>query len=128
MDMTPPIWSPALSTQNIELGQGFHYDVNATDLSGLDTWWLNDTAHFDISSQGVITNVVPLAVGRYGLWLNVNDTFDNILGGAFSVIVSDNTPPNWAVTPNNMIVLHGQPLEYQLQATDLSGIDHWTQG
>lgn len=125
-DITQPIWSPALSTQNLELGQSFHYDANATDLSGLDTWWLNDTAHFDISSQGVVTNVVPLAVGRYGLWLNVNDTFGNILGGGFSVIVSDNTPPDWVVTPNNMIVLHGQPLEYQLQATDLSGINLWT--
>ncbi len=125
-DTTEPTWSATLATQNIELGQSFRYDANATDLSGLDTWWLNDTAHFDISNQGVITNVVPLAVGRYGLWLTVNDTADNVLQGIFSVIVSDSTPPHWVVTPSSMTVLENQPLEYQLQATDLSGIDHWT--
>ncbi|GAH76759.1 unnamed protein product, partial [marine sediment metagenome] len=32
VDTTDPLWSPAPSDQNAELGQPFSYDVDATDL------------------------------------------------------------------------------------------------
>ena len=71
------------------MGQDFRYDLNATDHSGIDIWALNDTTNFAIDSNGVITNIVDLALGTYGLNVSVSDTLGFTNSTAFRVIVEN---------------------------------------
>ncbi|MFX1476180.1 MAG: CARDB domain-containing protein, partial [Promethearchaeota archaeon] len=125
VDATEPSWSQTPTDQGLEFGASFSYDLNATDPSDIDTWWINDTINFAISTTGIITNALPLAVGVYGLQVWVNDTFDNTQTAAFTVTVEDTLSPTWTETPTDQVLTASQFLEYQLLASDLSGIASW---
>ncbi len=126
LDMIAPTWVTNLIDQNVEFGNSLAYDLDSTDPSGIDTWWINDTNHFSITQTGLITNAIDLAVGTYGLMVNVNDTLGNILTGNFQVFVRDTIAPSWTIAPTDQTLEYGQALDYQLQASDLSGIARWT--
>ncbi len=121
-----PIWVDLPSNQLVELGDGFSYDLNADSDAGIHQWWVNDTTHFDISSQGLITNASLLPIDDYGIEVWVNDTLGNTLTATFMIIVQDTTAPAWVTTPVDQTLATGQLLDYQLEATDLSGIDQWS--
>jgi hypothetical protein len=90
----PPSWVESPSNQEIVYGSLLHYDLNATDASGIDTWWIDNPMNFVIDAEGIITSTGVLAVGFYELIVSVNDTFGNVLEGAFSVTVQPSgTPP-----------------------------------
>ena len=86
-DAAPPEWEPAPTNQFIALGEDFRYDLNASDFSGVDAWAVNDTTNFAIDSDGVITNIVDLAVGTFGLNVSVSDTGGFTRSATFRVIV-----------------------------------------
>jgi hypothetical protein len=121
-----PRWVDAPSNQIEELGTGFSYDLNAASDAGIHQWWVDDTTHFAINSQGVITNASLLPVDVYGVQVDVNDTLGNTLTATFTVTVQDTTPPTWVTTPVDQVLASGLLLDYQLEATDLSGIDQWS--
>jgi hypothetical protein len=81
------------------LGSTWQYDLNATDLSGVASWSVNDTVHFSINGQGVLTNATFLPVGVYRLQVRVNDTYSNARIASLSVTVEDTTRPAWVQTP-----------------------------
>jgi len=55
----------------------FFFDLNATDISGVDTFFLNDSSVFNITRDGRIRNVTALdIVAIYFLNVSVNDTND----------------------------------------------------
>jgi hypothetical protein len=88
LDTMAPVWDEApVSTLLVYLGQNFQYDLDASDLSGIDKWWLNDTAVFSISNDGVIENRVALIERDYGLIVSVNDTYGNTLSTTLTVMV-----------------------------------------
>jgi hypothetical protein len=123
------VWREPVTSQSSEFGLGFHYDLNATSSAGIDRWWLNDTIHFAVDQEGVITNKVDLGpVGTvYGLLVSVNDTFGNTLNGAFSVTVEpDASPPSWVEVPTDQFVELGEDFLYDINATDPSGISQWS--
>ena len=91
----------------------FSLDLDATDYSGIDQWWLNDTEHFSIDSNGVIVNATTLSVGSYGLQVSVNDTLDYTTSVDFTVSISE-TP----LTPNGF----GDPLTLALIAGGLIAV------
>ena len=95
-DAAPPEWEPVPTDQFIVLGDDFNYDIDASDFSGLDTatWAVNDTTNFAIDSDGVITNLVDLELGTYGLNVSVSDTGGFTNSTTFTVIVeSPDAPP-----------------------------------
>ena len=120
-----PVWDQAPTIQVCEFGLPIWYDLNASDPSGLDKWWINDTAHFAIDGAGVITNTTRLSVDHYGLQVWVNDTYDNILTGVFTISVQDTTAPIWVTTSTDQTLEYGSMLDYQLGASDPSGLDAW---
>jgi hypothetical protein len=126
IDVDAPIWDQLPEDQVAEYGQSFWYDLNASDPSNIDNWWLNDTTHFAIDLNGIITNVTPLAIGIYSLQVFVNDSYGNVQTAFFTVIVEDTTSPIWVIAPTNQILEYGEPLDIQLEAFDLSGIDNWS--
>jgi hypothetical protein len=120
-----PVWTQAPVTQHVEYGQAFSYDLNATDSSGIDSWWLGDDTYFSIDSNGLIIERAPLEVGFYAFSAFVNDTLGNTLSCSILVQVSDTTAPVWVSPPMNQAISQDQPLDYQLFASDLSGISTW---
>lgn len=92
-DAAPPEWKPQPTDQTIDVGQDFRYDLNATDHSGIGSWGLNDTSNFAIDSNGVITNVLDLEVGNYGLNVSVSDTLGFTRATEFTVTVEEVSPP-----------------------------------
>jgi hypothetical protein len=124
-DISAPVWTQVPETQHVEYGQTFSYNLNATDSSGIDSWWLGDDTYFSIDSNGSITERAPLEVGIYTISVFVNDTLGNTLSSSILVIVSDATAPVWTSLPMNQVISQDQPLDYQLSASDLSGISTW---
>ncbi|TFG27083.1 hypothetical protein EU527_18985 [Candidatus Thorarchaeota archaeon] len=96
-DTTGPSWVTIPTDQEITVGESFSYQVIASDLSGIGSYSLNDTVHFQISAMGLITNTVPLEIGIYGLQITIVDIYGNELTAAITVTViaappSDMTP------------------------------------
>ncbi len=104
-----PTWVEAPTNQAMFDGSYFAYDLNATDPSGLDTWWLNDTTNFAIDGNGIITSVPILAVGLYGLNVSVNNTLGDVLSGEFTLTVQlSTTTTTTTTTPGTFF---GTPIE-----------------
>ncbi len=87
IDRVPPHWTEPIINHTINYGEDFSHSLFADDYAGLDTWWMNDTWLFEMSDEGVVASVEPLQVGDYGVEVYVNDTFGNVLSGAFNVEV-----------------------------------------
>jgi hypothetical protein len=86
-DTTGPSFDEPVTDQSIGVGSDFTYDVNASDLSGVDHWWISDTDNFGISSTGIITNTVPLQAGVYELEVRAYDPYDNYGSTTFTLTV-----------------------------------------
>jgi hypothetical protein len=113
IDTTKPTWDPTPADKVLSYLTPFRYNLNASDPSGISTWWINDTAHFVIDSSGVITNTTPLAVGVYGIEVWVNDTLNNIQTAEFSV---------WVLTPPTSTTTTSAPMDFGTLALILSVI------
>jgi len=123
-DTTDPVWVEVPANQVREYGITFLYDLDVSDYSSLDTWWLNDTVHFSITSDGTITSIVDLPVLQYGLQVFVNDTHGNVLSGSFSLAVVQD-PPTWLEIPEDQMVEFGEDFRYPLIATAPLGLVSW---
>jgi hypothetical protein len=123
-DTTFPQWSEEPIDQTHEFAEIFQYKLNATDLL-LDTMWLNDTLHFAIDGEGLITTIGVLPIGVYGLQVWVNDTSNNTNSTMFTVTVVDTLPPEWIEPPQDQQVAYGTTFICDFNATDPSGIDEW---
>ena len=55
-DTTNPTWDETPQDQTSEWGTSFSYNVNASDLDGIDSYWLSDAINFTVDGNGVITN------------------------------------------------------------------------
>ncbi|MGY5852714.1 MAG: right-handed parallel beta-helix repeat-containing protein [Candidatus Thorarchaeota archaeon] len=124
-DTTPPSWITDPANQFSEFGLAFSYNLDATDLSGIDSWWINDTTNFQISVTGLITNASSLTIGSYPLQVWVSDTQSQVQTAEFIATVHDTTSPIWIELPEDQTLEFGNLFSLQLQASDASGIDHW---
>ena len=86
-DKAPPVWENTIADQQIVEGESFRYDINASDFSGIDSWWIDDTENFTIDENGVITNNIALSVGDYIIGVSVNDTRGNTQHNSFELSV-----------------------------------------
>jgi hypothetical protein len=125
IDSQGPSWDYLPINQVVELGSLFEYDLNVSDYTGVDSWWLNDSVQFSIDATGVITNNTFLGVGDYGVQVWVNDTLDNIQTASFTVSVHDTTIPTWVTLPSDQTLGYHEPFAYQISASDLGGIDNY---
>jgi len=78
--------------------------LNATDGSGIGEWTINNTAEFEIDSDGVITNLDSLELGTYSLTVSVSDTLGYIKTGTFTLTVVEEPP---AQTDMTLILIAG---------------------
>ncbi len=86
-DLTPPeVEGPILI--EIILGDDVNVRYIAIDPSGIDSYFVNDTVHFTMSSTGVLTNIVDLELGNYTLLLEIADPYGNAFHMFVTVVVS----------------------------------------
>jgi hypothetical protein len=129
----PPVWAIIPTDQIVEYGMSLDYQILVADASGIASWTFNDSTNFALSatyyfggSTARITSVGALAIGAYGLSVTAFDTYGNTVTASLTVTVQDTTPPAWATLPIDQVLNYEEALNYQLQATDLSGINQWT--
>jgi len=124
-DTTSPSWDTAPVDQFVEAGDTILYDLDASDVSGLETWSLNASPAFTIDGAGIITNQFDIPVGSYSIEVWVTDPFGNTLSSTFTIYVVDTLEPSWIIYPSDQILGLEEDLDYTLVATDFSGIDEW---
>jgi hypothetical protein len=125
LDNDSPQWIQEPTNQIVEVGDPFYYNLNATDYSGLDSWWVNDTGRFSISPEGIVTANTLLSVGTYHIRVSVNDTLGHVQTGIIRIDVMDTQAPVWVLVPDAVNVNYGEAAILLLQAQDNSGIDHY---
>jgi len=121
-------WEESTDYAIVEYSAPFALNLNATCSQGIDSWSVNDTAHFNIDSQGVLTNISILDIGQYPLEIVVNDTLGNRLIQRFKVTVEDTTAPTWLQVLGTIFLEVGNDFIYDLNATDASGTLLWSLG
>ncbi|MCK5239674.1 MAG: right-handed parallel beta-helix repeat-containing protein [Candidatus Thorarchaeota archaeon] len=96
-DTLAPVWDQIPVDQVHEYrryAQSFRYDLNATDLTSINRYWVNDTARFSIDTDGLLRSEVILEIGEvYGLEVRVNDTLGHYSSATFSITVQDTIMP-----------------------------------
>ncbi|MFW9879898.1 MAG: Ig-like domain-containing protein [Candidatus Thorarchaeota archaeon] len=126
VDTTAPTWDIDPIDQNIELGSSLLYNVDASDYSGIAFYWINDTTYFNITLNGLITNLSSLSAGNYWLEIRAYDTFNNYCNATIKITVAlDITAPTWDLVPKDQIIEFGTNLSYDVDASDLSGIAYY---
>ncbi|MBN2420986.1 right-handed parallel beta-helix repeat-containing protein [Candidatus Woesearchaeota archaeon] len=89
-DTIPPSFNETLSNISTYAGYSVYYWINASDLSGVDAYYINDTVRFKINrSTGIMENITSLTAGTFAVNITVNDTLGNINYSAITVFVSD---------------------------------------
>jgi len=125
-DSGGPTWNPNPSDKVVECNTPFIYDVDATDPSGIQSYWVNDSINFQINSEGVITNKSKLSVGDYWLEIGVRDTDGNENNATVKIRVQDTIAPTWKSQPKDQLLNIDESFSYNVDATDPSGIQgYW---
>ena len=98
-DITPPTFDN-LRNFTHAINTSFSKSITASDDSGIDSYWLNQTDYFNIEkTTGLITNVTNLSrVEIHYLIIFVNDTSDNIANGTFYINVTIPVEANITIT------------------------------
>ncbi len=129
-DTSPPEWLKLSEIIFAEAGEPLRYQIDVFDETGINSFTINDTARFRLtyhmSYSGLLTNVITLNIGRYGLLVTVVDPYGYSTTAAVTVIVQDTTAPSWLITQQNYTVQIGTNFAILLAAEDFSGIDHWS--
>jgi parallel beta-helix repeat protein len=74
--------------------QAFGYNLNASDITGIDHYWVNDTAKFSIQSSGLLRNEVILEIGVvYWLEVRAYDPYGHYCTATFKISVGDTIIP-----------------------------------
>jgi len=100
--------SSALNPGNYELL------INGTS-QGLQTW----------DGSAIAADVDGLPVGVYNVTLIVYHVSGHWLADQSILTVVDTMAPTWTLTPVDQTLEYNEPLSYQLQASDPSGIASW---
>jgi len=124
-DTTDPTWDEQPADRIIEFGHAFSYDVDASDLSGIARYWVSLPGQFAVNGAGVITNATRLSVGTHNLEIRAFDPYDNFCSAFISVSVQDTTDPIWDQLPTDQVIRFDERFGYIVNASDLSGIDHY---
>ena len=103
-DAAPPEFDPETPNQQIDAGEPFYYDLNASDYSGIDKWWISDSQNFTIDENGIITNNTELVEGDYIVTAYVNDTLGYTQRDTFSLIVNPSTTTDGPLFPTELMV------------------------
>jgi parallel beta-helix repeat protein len=128
LDITAPTFNVSSPVMlYYEFGEPFYYDLNASDPSGIDSWWFvyGNVDNLTIDADGVITNATIVYEPGAAVIVTVNDTCGNEANMTIGFFVDDSILPSWVESPENQVIEYGWEFRYDVNATDLAGIDSW---
>lgn len=125
-DNSPPTFTTIPANQTLEFyTDALLVDFDATDVSGIDTWKINDTGRFSITQAGILSNITNLNVSIYFVNVSVNDTAGNNASVVYRVNVSDTIGPTISA-PGNASITAGDSVDVTFNATDPSNVTSWS--
>jgi len=97
-DTLAPTWDETPVDQfheYVRWAQAFGYNLNASDISGIDRYWVNDTTSFSVDSSGFLRSEVILEIGEpYWLEVRAYDEYDHYCTATFKISVDDTIIPD----------------------------------
>jgi len=93
-DTTSPHWVVEPEDHVMDYGTDLYYSLYANDLSGISYWWINDSAKFNIDTNGKISNLMELEEGVYYIEVRAFDAFDNYCSKIIQITVERSPPPS----------------------------------
>lgn len=105
IDHNAPEWTTTPADFTITHGEDIDVQYGATDISGVDSWWISDTDNFTIDGTGHLTNSTSLDVGEYVLTISVNDTLGHVRTAEITITVEAPTGPGGFNLDTNTILL-----------------------
>ncbi len=120
-----PTWNQNPTNQFHEYGTIFNYVISASDYSGIDHYWINDTVNFGINGNGLISSNYILPIGEYWIEVRAYDPYDKNCTATIQITVDDTRGPTWDEVSSNQIIFYKQDFYYDVDASDPSGIDHY---
>ena len=122
IDTTPPYFTHTIDNFELNVGDAFNYDVNATDDGvGLQAYAVNNT-NFEVNSTGWIKNATTLGAALYYINISINDTLGNLNSSVFYVNVTvplDEIPPEVnLIEPTDGQNLSSQTVEFNCSMID----------
>ena len=127
VDTTPPTFNETPANFTLEYYyDSLYFDLNASDTSGIDNFFINDTANFKIDKEtGILENNIVLPVGLYVINVSVNDTLNNIASALMFIQVNDTISPAWNESFINFSLSYGVNADvyFDFNASDISGLD-----
>ena len=106
VDTTAPEWVSTPTDKVLYYGEALSIQLNATDLSGIANWAINDDVYFDITN-GLLTNKTTLELGGYFLNVTVTDNEGNSLSGTFIVAVLESMTTTISTTTTTTTTTSG---------------------
>ena len=107
VDTTAPTWTVTPQDQTLDYNVALSYQLQASDPSGIDSWAVNDTASFAISSSGLLTNATALEPGVYYVEVTVTDTESHSVTVTIMITVNEPVPPVQPLDPALMLAVGG---------------------
>jgi surface protein len=121
-----PAWIQTPQNKIVQVETNFVYDVNASDNTAVDRYWLNDTTQFQINpASGLIINTTTLVFGSYHLMIHVNDTNGNEIAKAITISVVDSIAPTWLQSPQNRVLPVLTSFTHDVNASDNWAVDKY---
>ena len=123
IDTRPPQFTN-LENHTLPPNQELNYDIDGSDPSGIDSWWIDDFLNFSInSSTGLLINNKNLSIGEeYKLNVSVNDTLGLVNSNKISIKVRD--VPYFVGVNNNQSVREDRTggWSYQFEVSSISNV------
>jgi parallel beta-helix repeat protein len=99
-DTTPPEWITPPVNELIEQGDRIMMKVEAFDLYGISSYWVNDTERFSIDAGGTLLDTEVLPLGSYPVEVRAYDPSMNFIFAVILITVEDTTLPQIDGPPN----------------------------
>ncbi|MFW6015682.1 MAG: PGF-pre-PGF domain-containing protein [bacterium] len=133
-DDEDPIFVDFINEKNVDYGyewQGINF--NATDNHKLDSYFINDTEHFEINNSGYLNWTKQLSAGIYYVNISANDTSNNIVSSEFILNISKRIPSSNLLNNGSWrFPYNGSTVEisfnYSLEGGDDVEINLWKNG
>jgi hypothetical protein len=133
IDTTLPYFTDNYSTMyniSVRSNESFSSDLNATDETAFDSFFMNWTTPFNLTKgSGILQNTSPLSVQNYLINVSINDTSNNVNWTYVNVSVSlggvDTTPPTFTNLQNHTHEGNAS-FSYDMGATDNVAIEQFS--
>jgi len=107
VDTMAPAWTVTPEDQTVDYNVALTYQLQASDPSGIESWAVNNTVRFAISSSGLLTNATALEPGIYYVEVTVTDTESNSVTVTVMITVNEHVPPSPPFDPAMALALGG---------------------